>query len=419
MDDNKAWGTLTKAGFRFLFTYLLLVIFPFPLSQLPYIRVIANVYETLLDSFSLKAANKLLGISCELQARQSGSGDTAIDYGFLLLAVILSVVVTIVWSVIDTQKYNYNKLYKLLYVYVRYFVAAVLLEYGIAKIFHYQFPPLTIWQYSEPLGNSSPMGLLWKFMGHSGGYNWFTGLVEIGTGLLLLFRRTTLAGACLALVVMVQVVALNFFYDVPVKLFSVHLLLLCLFLIAPHGQRLYHFFVAGIAVEPVSYRPYTTDKNRLLLLYLAKYSFIAIVVGYNIYHTARLVNIESKVPPLYGLYGVESFVINHDTLPPLTANAARWNKFSIQLHGYASYTNAAGVEKYLKFKPDSSGNIAITNFGGEAQVWKYTLTDSNRLHIAGPLEYDTISVWLRKKLPSDYPLTQRGFNWLSNKPVNN
>ncbi len=419
MENYKEWGTSTKAGFRFLFTYLLLIIFPFPLSQLPCIRVIANVYETLLDSFSLIVANKLLGITCELQARQSGSGDTAIDYGFLLLAIIISIVVTIVWSLIDRQKYNYNKLYKLLYVYVRYFVAVVLLEYGIAKIFQYQFPPLTIWQYNEPLGNSSPMGLLWKFMGHSAGYNWFTGLVEIGAGLLLLFRRTSLAGACLALVIMVQVVALNFFYDVPVKLFSVHVLLLCIFLAAPHGQRLYHFFITGSAVEPVVYEPYTSNRRQQALLHVGKYSFIIVVLLYNIYHTIQMVRADNKTPLLYGLYDVEQFVINHDTLPPLTTNKARWNSFSVQMPGYAKFINVAGGEEFLKFNADSNGRVTITNFNGEPQVWQYTFADSNRLHLEGPYEYDTVSVWLRKKLPADYPLTQRGFNWLSNKPVNN
>jgi len=155
------------------------------------------------------------------------------------------------------------------------------------------------------------------------------------------------------------------------------------------------------------------------LLHMGKYGFITIVLVYNIYHTLKMVRVDNKTPLLYGLYDVEQFAINHDTLPPLTTNKARWNSFSVQMPGYASFTNVAGGEEYLKFNADSNGRVVITNFNGEPQVWQYTFADSNRLHFEGPYEYDTISVWLRKKLPADYPLTQRGFNWLSNEPVNN
>jgi len=62
------------------------------------------------------------------------------------------------------------------------------------------------------------------FMGASTPYNVFTGASEMLAGVLLFFPTTTLLGALLAMAVMTQVVALNFCYDVPVKLFSTHLL---------------------------------------------------------------------------------------------------------------------------------------------------------------------------------------------------
>ena len=54
---------------------------------------------------------------------------------------------------------------------------------------------------------------------------------------------------------MVNVVMINFCYDVPVKLFSSHLLAMALFLILPDLRRLIDVFVRDRSVEPVEIRP--------------------------------------------------------------------------------------------------------------------------------------------------------------------
>ena len=68
------------------------------------------------------------------------------------------------------------------------------------------------------------MGLLWTFMGASAPYQMLAGLAEVTCGMLLFWRRSRLLGALLAIGVMGNVVALNYCYDVPVKLFSTELL---------------------------------------------------------------------------------------------------------------------------------------------------------------------------------------------------
>ncbi|HVS63755.1 MAG TPA: hypothetical protein VMT85_09690 [Thermoanaerobaculia bacterium] len=79
---------------------------------------------------------------------------------------------------------------------------------------------------SQTIGESSPMGLLWNMMGYSRLYNLFSGGVDVLGGVLLLFRRTATLGALVAIGAMANVVLLNFAYDVPVKLYSMHLLLM-------------------------------------------------------------------------------------------------------------------------------------------------------------------------------------------------
>jgi hypothetical protein len=64
------------------------------------------------------------------------------------------------------------------------------------------------------------MGLAWTFLGFSKAYNYFMGIAEAGGGLLLLFRRTAIFGVLLSMIVTSNIVAINFCFDVPVKLYS-------------------------------------------------------------------------------------------------------------------------------------------------------------------------------------------------------
>lgn len=76
------------------------------------------------------------------------------------------------------------------------------------------------------------MGLLWRFMAASPGSQLVAGVAEVFPAPLLLHRRTVTAGGLVAAVTMTNVFALNLFCDVPVKLFSGHLLLAALVLLA-------------------------------------------------------------------------------------------------------------------------------------------------------------------------------------------
>ncbi len=74
------------------------------------------------------------------------------------------------------------------------------------------------------------------------------GAAETLGGILLLAPRTTTLGALVCLADMIQVFMLNMTYDVPVKLFSFHLILFSLFLLAPEANRLLGFFFTDRAV---------------------------------------------------------------------------------------------------------------------------------------------------------------------------
>src|SRR5580698_6849106 len=182
----------------------------------------------------------------------TGSGDTAMNYVLTACVFVLALAGTAIWSAIDERRgrREYRTAYAWLRLVLRFTLAVTLFEYGFAKVFPGQFglaPDLR--ELSETYGDSSPMHILWFFMTVSRPYTIFGGLAEVIPGVLLLFRRTTTLGLLGAAAVMANIVALNFCYDVPVKLYSTHLLLLAVYLLLPDMQPIWEFFVRRRAAQ--------------------------------------------------------------------------------------------------------------------------------------------------------------------------
>src|SRR6185369_17105359 len=138
---------------------------------------------------------------------------------------------------------NDERLHRHVYTYLRFYVASAMFSYGIQKVIPAQFLPLSLDRLVQTYGSSSPMGLLWTFMGASPAYEMFAGAAELLAGLLLIFRRTALLGALVTIGVMSNVVALNLAFDASIKIYASHLLLMAVFLAAPDARKLAGFFL--------------------------------------------------------------------------------------------------------------------------------------------------------------------------------
>src|SRR6202008_2643494 len=87
-------------------------------------------------------------------------------------------------------------------------------------------------------------------------------------GAILLFvPRLTTLGAIVCLADTVEIFTLNMTYDVPVKLFSFHLILLSLFLLAPDARRLANVLVLNRTAGPSTLLPLgrTARRRRIAL----------------------------------------------------------------------------------------------------------------------------------------------------------
>jgi hypothetical protein len=168
----------------------------------------------------------------------SGSVDKIYDWvqAFCLLAI--AVTGCGLWSALDRHRLCYRRTYRWFRIFIRFALGSTLISYGFLKVFPLQMPAPQLTRLLEPYGNFSPMGALWYSIGASFPYERFVGLVEVVAGGLLFVPNTQLAGALLSLGATVEVFMLNMTYDVPVKLFSIHLVVISVVLIAPYTKQI-------------------------------------------------------------------------------------------------------------------------------------------------------------------------------------
>ena len=102
---------------------------------------------------------------------------------------------TLVWSALDRRRRQYQTLLAWLRFLLRLSIGIAMLLYGFAKLFPEQMQPPSLAVLNEPVGQISPMTLLWTMIGSSPGYEMVCGFAEVAGGLLLLYRRTALFGA--------------------------------------------------------------------------------------------------------------------------------------------------------------------------------------------------------------------------------
>jgi hypothetical protein len=274
------------------------------------------------------------------------------------LLLVIALIGAIIWNILDRKRQNYNRLRFWFSVYLRYMLAITLFTYGLDKLIPVQMIFPNIENLLRPMGTSNRFLTLWNFMGVSPGYQMVTGATEIISSLLLFNRRTTALGCIVALVVLINVVSLNIFYNVVVKLFSMQLLLYTLFLFYPYSRRLLRLFFTG---QPIS----LATKHYQFQAPRKKYALTAVLIGEPLllltiggsgitqrYHR------NATNARLQKYYEVATFVAK-DTLPRLLTDTLRWKRLLISYSAYTPTPYAVvwsmqDDEDYYYFEIDSA-----------------------------------------------------------------
>jgi hypothetical protein len=268
------------------------------------------------------------------KTQQPFPGDNHFGVLFYLLLLLVALIGAIVWSILDRKRSDYNRLRYWFSLYLRYMLAITLFIYGLDKLIPVQMIFPNIENLLRPMGESNRFLTLWNFMGVAPGYQMVTGTTEIIAALLLFNRRTIALGCIVAMVVLINVVSLNIFYNVVVKLFSMQLLLYTLYLLYPYLHRLLRLFFTGqsVSLATKNYRFRTPRKKYTLTTVLIMLPLILLTIGgvgiIQRYHR-HAVN-----AGLQKYYEVNTFIAK-DALPPLLTDTLRWKRLLIS---YSAYT---------------------------------------------------------------------------------
>jgi hypothetical protein len=412
------WSAPQRHAFRFLALYGLLYALPFPLDLVPGPAILAHFYTEAWNAVIPWIGNTILGIEYEIPLVQTGSGDTTAEYVKLFSVLVLATVGSSVWGLFDRRP-SHPTLAAWLVVYTRYWLGAIMIGYGMAKLTLSQFPEPDAFRLMEPYGDSSPMGLVWTFMGQSPAYQFFTGGVEAVGGMLLLFRRTTTLGALVCAGAMTNVVMLNFCYDIPVKLFSSHLLLAAIGLAALDARRLASVLL-GRAAPAREVPPVLDGRRGRWIRRVAKGVFFAGIVFVQVFMATQMAGMEPS-SPLYGLYeitshardGVEQTALAGD--PPTFRHAAFDRRARLTL-----WPVQGELERFAAEVDEEAGTVLLTprEPGHEPTTMRFHRPDEGTLVLEGMLEGSEQRLVLRWVDETAMRLPSRGFHWINETPYN-
>lgn len=410
-DNITNWSSYKKIIFRFSFVFILLFILIFNNGSLPLLSYLNKPFVNLMHAFTPWFSKNILHYPYDYTIFSNGSGDTSYDWITLLILGLIALIGTLIWSLIDNKKSSYNSGYYWLTVFIRYYIAFMLINYGAIKLAHAQMPPPGLTKLMQPLGEFSPMGLAWNFFGFSKGYNIFMGIVEILAGLLL-FRKTVVLGALITMATSINIMAINYFYDVPVKMVSTTLLLLSLFLLLPNINSLTKLFVKGKSTQLLQLRrPIFHKVWKKHAVSICKFLLIFLFVSVQIFSTfnrQKLIAQYFTKSPLYGIYQITSKTENRISIPN------EWSFIVFEYEGNAMVRDNFYYPQYVGVGLDTAEKkITLNNY-----TFDYKLMENGELILKVKVKDQIEEIMLTKRDPKAFELLNREFNWIQEYPYN-
>jgi uncharacterized membrane protein YphA (DoxX/SURF4 family) len=422
------WPAWQKVIFRFLFVYFLLFIQPWTwIDYIPYAGQLLKYYFP-FKSWMVNGANEYFFQTYDPLVSPNGSGDTSFAWTELKLNLVLAALSCVIWSILRHKAADHNMAAYWFRQTLRFHLIINCFLYGIDKTFSNQMPFPSLSQMATPLGDLLPMRLSWIFLGYSGPYQSFLGIVEVVAGLLLFFRRTTTLGALLAVGIFAQVAMMNLAYDIPVKIFSIHLFIMALILVVFERKRLFSFFIANTNSSPSKlYEVRFFSRWMRIGRWMFKYAFIglcSILYFLDVYSYSReSKNRKGAESGLAGMFDVSVFAINKDTLPPLINDSVRWKDIVFESGiGSVNSTDTIFWQRYRRgyFRYTSDSALQLIHFtkrdwsGRTDSLFslKYTIPDSSAIYLRGKIRNDSVYIEL-KKSNRHFQLAEKQFHWLS------
>ena len=384
------WSLATRIAFRFVFSFYTLTFFiPLLISRS---EVLREKFAAFWDAVVLLADEAVVHVPYEVL---DTAGNDSYSSVRLLCTLAFAAVAAAVWSVLDRNRLQYDRLHPWLRLALRYVLAGAMISYGAIKVIPSQMiapPPLMTLQ--QRLGDIFPNHLLWWTVGASPAFETATGLAELVGGALLLLPRTTLLGALISAANMLLVFLLNLCYDVPVKLGSLQLLVMAVILVAPDLPRLadvffFHRRAEPSRVPPLFRRRWLDRIPHVLLLLYGLYS-IKSELGLA---SERYERLNPPRPPLYGLWSVEGFARDGREVP-LHTEPDRWRLVLFLSPGSLRVEQMAGAWKTYELGLDMDRKTMT--LGPSTGSFSFARPEKDVLVLEGQFEGRRVRAKLRK-----------------------
>jgi hypothetical protein len=422
------WSVPQRIAFRFCFLYFGLYCFYTQIStaliSIPNMEIGDPSAYWPMRQIVFWIAAHLFHAKLPLVYSGSGSGDKTFDWVMAFFLLVFSVIATAVWSVLDRRRENYVTLSKWFRVFMRFALASQMIGYGIDKVVPLQMPYPYLTRLLEPFGNFSPMGVLWASVGAAPAFETYVGCAETLAGLFLIVPRLTMAGALIALCDMTHVFMLNMTYDVPVKLFSFHLMLMALFLLAPDCQRLLNFFFRDRAVAPSAHPQLFKSRraNRIALAFQIVFGLW--MIGSSLYDARDSWHTYGGGSPksaLYGVWNIDQFSIDGQLRSPLVIDYDRFRRAIFDFQERVSFQHMD--DTFASFRAainTDDKTIALTKSSDKNWKAKFSFQRPapDRLILDGEMDEHKMHMELHLVDRNKFLLVNRGFHWIQEYPFN-
>lgn len=425
----RPWSPVKRIAFRFFSIYFVLyalscqvgpALLPIPKLEIPSLGqskpVTALVAWTAAHVFSVRKA----------LVYRSGSGDKTFDWVLTFCVLIFAICGTIVWTLLDRKRTEYARLYPWISLFLRFCLAGQMITYGLVKVIPLQmsFPSLT--RLLERYGNFSLMGVLWASVGTSPPYEIFVGSAELCAGLLLILPRTSTLGLLLCLLDLTEVFALNMTYDVPVKLFSFHLIVLTCFLLAPEARRIADLLIFNRPVEPGRpLRLFARDRANVIAVWAQCVFGLLLVLG----HAYDLREIWFRFGGnhlksiFYGIWNVEAMTYDGKprALSLAPSDAKLWRRLIFDLPEYVSAECMDESITLFRAAVDPKKNTIGLTMQSNPK-WRATLVSArnarDKMTLEGLADGHQLHLDLRAMDLSKFLLVSEHFHWIQEYPFN-
>lgn len=383
-----------------LFSIFGILFIPFPFSVLP--------SQQLVTSFLFDAIIVFLKpYFFDTIRYKEISSDSSSMYMLVIILIALSLLLSLIIESIHLPKKYYTPLFYYKHLLIAYYLSLQLLNYGFDKVFRGQFylpEPNTLY---TPVGFLDKDILFWTTMGVSYEYSIFLGIIQIISGIFLLFRSTRLLGFLSAILIFINIVAINLSFDISVKLYAFFLLFLaiigCSYYLQPIKRFIFQLqsYVSKISI--IKAHPFT-------YLFLKAF-FILLILFETLYPNITSPKIQAQENPLeflYGGYEVISILKNGDT-----KQKKNIKRIFIHRQNYIIFQDMEDTmsDYALEVHPIKKEFI-LKDYTSSSQTIRYNYSEKDRIL---ELNYSKENILYRvtaKLLSNDQlPLLKNNFHW--------